>query len=95
MDSPLPNNCFILKLSFQDKNKFKLKTNETNLNKENEEIKSEQNLKELEIEKIAQYWTLTKQQLLDKQHCCIELEAKLQRIKTVHVEQVSVSSCLK
>lgn len=54
-------------------------------------MKTDHNYKELEVEKLMQFWTITKQQLADEQQRSIELEGKLQRMKTAHVEQVSVS----
>lgn len=69
---------------------MQLKSHEANLCKENDEIKNDQIFKELEVEKVVQYWTITKQELSEQQNRCIEMEAKLQRIKTAHIKQVSV-----
>ena len=53
-------------------------------------MKGEQNLRELEVERLLQYWTLTRQALAEEQARAVELERRLQRTKTAHIEQVSV-----
>ncbi|KAI1716010.1 hypothetical protein Ddc_10600 [Ditylenchus destructor] len=68
----------------------KLKKAEADLSHANDAMKTDQNFKELEVEKLMQFWTITKQQLADEQQRSIELEGKLQRMKTAHVEQVSL-----
>lgn len=44
----------------------------------------------MEAEKLTQYWTITKHQLKGQQEKSVELEVKMHKMKTVHVEQVSV-----
>ncbi|KAI1707347.1 hypothetical protein DdX_12443 [Ditylenchus destructor] len=68
----------------------KLKKAEADLSRANDAMKTDHNYKELEVEKLMQFWTITKQQLADEQQRSIELEGKLQRMKTAHVEQVSL-----
>lgn len=64
---------------------------EKKLQEQNAALKQEQAFKELQAEKLTQYWTLTQQQLSLQERKAVELEAKMQRLKTIHVEQVSVS----
>ncbi|KAH7730589.1 Protein C47E8.6 [Aphelenchoides avenae] len=60
------------------------------LEKENNSLKNDRNLKEMEAEKLTQYWTITKSQLKEQQEKSVELEVKMHKMKTVHVEQVSL-----
>lgn len=53
-------------------------------------LKSEQNFYEIELEKLTQFWTITRQQLASEQERSIKLETCIQRLKTTHVEQISV-----
>lgn len=69
-----------------------MKSLEEHLLKENELIKNDRSFKELELEKLSQFWTITREQLEDQKHQSIEVEARLQRVKSAHIEQISVSS---
>lgn len=68
-----------------------MKALEDELLKENELIKNDRSFKELELEKLAQFWTITREQLENERHQAVELETRLQRVKAAHIEQISVS----
>uniref|UniRef100_A0A914BYN4 Uncharacterized protein n=1 Tax=Acrobeloides nanus TaxID=290746 RepID=A0A914BYN4_9BILA len=68
----------------------KLKKKNEELLKEVEVIKSDRNLKELEVEKLTQYWGLTRHQLEKEQQELTDMECKLQKMKTAHAEQISL-----
>ncbi|CAD5231605.1 unnamed protein product [Bursaphelenchus xylophilus] len=68
----------------------KAKASEEKLTKENEMIKKNYQEKELEVEKLSQFWLLSQQQLQMLERKNVELEAKMQKIQSVHVETVSL-----
>jgi hypothetical protein len=70
---------------------FQLKASEDRLAKENEVVKNDRSYKELELEKLTQFWTITREQLEEQRQQAVELETRMQRVKAAHVEQVSVS----
>lgn len=52
---------------------------------------SERNLYEVELEKVTQFWTITRKKLAAEKEQNIKMESKIQLLKTAHVEQISVS----
>ncbi|KAI6207301.1 hypothetical protein M3Y99_01848900 [Aphelenchoides fujianensis] len=62
--------------------------------KENEVVRNDRNYKELELEKLTQFWTITRGQLQLQKQQAVELEARMQRVKAAHVEQVSLNTRL-
>ncbi|CAD5225073.1 unnamed protein product [Bursaphelenchus okinawaensis] len=68
----------------------KAKELEEKLKKENEVIKKDQLERELEIEKLSQFWLLSQQQLQLYERKNVELEGKIQKMQSVHVETVSL-----
>lgn len=77
-------------VQFFQESDFQLKKKNEELLKEVEVIKSDRNLKELEVEKLTQYWGLTRHQLEKEQQELTDMECKLQKMKTAHAEQISV-----
>ncbi|KAI6227458.1 hypothetical protein M3Y99_01256200 [Aphelenchoides fujianensis] len=69
---------------------LQLKASEEILTKENEVVRNDRNYKELELEKLTQFWTITRGQLQLHKQQAVELEARMQRVKAAHVEQVSL-----
>jgi len=65
-----------------------LRKSEAVLVMENEVMKTEQNLQELEVEKTVQFWTIAKMNLWEEQQRGFELERRLQRMRSAHVAQV-------
>jgi hypothetical protein len=60
------------------------------LSKENEIVKNERSYKELELEKLTQFWTITRGQLEERSNHAIDLETSMQRVKAANLEQISV-----
>ncbi|KAI6189590.1 hypothetical protein M3Y97_00024800 [Aphelenchoides bicaudatus] len=81
---------FNKKLNELTKSNTEMKSLEEHLLKENELIKNDRSFKELELEKLSQFWTITREQLEDQKHQSIEVEARLQRVKSAHIEQISL-----
>ncbi|KAI6213819.1 hypothetical protein M3Y94_00197000 [Aphelenchoides besseyi] len=81
---------FNKKISELSKDNQQLKASEEILTKENEIIRNDRNYKELELEKLTQFWTITRGQLQQQQQQAVDLEARMQRVKVAHVEQVSL-----
>lgn len=81
---------FSKKLSELTRNNNELKALEEKLSKECEFVKNDRNYKDLELEKLTQFWTITREQLEDQRQQAIDLETRMERIKAVHVEQISV-----
>jgi hypothetical protein len=53
-------------------------------------VKNDRSYKELELEKLTHFWTITREQLDEQRHRAIDLETRMQRVKAAHVEQISV-----
>lgn len=68
-----------------------MKALEEQLSKENEFVKNDRTYKELELEKLTQFWTITHEQLEAQKQQDVELETRMQRVKAAHVEHISVS----
>ncbi|KAI6200108.1 hypothetical protein M3Y96_00698200 [Aphelenchoides besseyi] len=81
---------FNKKISELTKDNQQLKASEEVLMKENEIIRNDRNYKELELEKLTQFWTITRAQLQQQQQQAVDLEARMQRLKVAHVEHVSL-----
>uniref|UniRef100_A0A7E4UQ46 RAB6-interacting golgin n=1 Tax=Panagrellus redivivus TaxID=6233 RepID=A0A7E4UQ46_PANRE len=67
----------------------KLKKELSTVTKENTAVKNERSIKDLEIEKLGQFWQISKNELKDAIKQRYEVEERYERMKTAHMEEVS------